>query len=151
MKIQIACVAPSERRLRMDPAFSLTQHYLARATPYEPCSLEVFASEATLLTSMERRTSRTAVFAILLDSTGKSMTSRQFADQLGHLRDSGQQEVLACIGPADGWSIAARTRANLLLSLGAITLPHALAQVILAEQIYRALTILAGHPYHCGH
>jgi 23S rRNA (pseudouridine1915-N3)-methyltransferase len=58
--------------------------------------------------------------------------------------------VLA-IGPADGWSDAARARAGLLLSFGSITLPHQLARVVLAEQIYRALTILAGHPYHSGH
>ncbi len=58
---------------------------------------------------------------------------------------------MLAIGPADGWSTAARARAGLLLSFGAITLPHELARVVLAEQIYRALTILAGHPYHSGH
>ena len=151
MKMKIACVAMSERRLRTDAAFSLTQHYLTRATAYEPCSLEVFATEGALLASIERRGTRTAVFLILLDSSGKLMSSNHFAAQLGSLRDAGQQEVFACVGPADGWSSAARARANLLLSLGPMTLPHALAQVVLAEQIYRALTILAGHPYHCGH
>jgi 23S rRNA (pseudouridine1915-N3)-methyltransferase len=55
------------------------------------------------------------------------------------------------IGPADGWSDTARQRADLLLSLGRITLPHQLARVVLAEQVYRAFTILAGHPYHSGH
>ena len=151
MKIHVTCVAGSERRLRSDPAFRLTQHYLTRATSYEPCSLEVFANEDALLASFQRRTTRTSAFVILLDSTGKSMTSAQFASQIGHLRDLGQQELHVCVGPADGWSPAARTRANVLLSLGPMTLPHALAQVVLAEQIYRALTILAGHPYHCGH
>jgi 23S rRNA (pseudouridine1915-N3)-methyltransferase len=58
--------------------------------------------------------------------------------------------VLA-IGPADGWSAEARQRADLLLSLGRMTLPHQLARVVLAEQVYRAFTILAGHPYHSGH
>ena len=55
------------------------------------------------------------------------------------------------IGPADGWSSVARQRANLLFSLGRITLPHQLARVVLAEQVYRAFTILSGHPYHSGH
>jgi len=59
--------------------------------------------------------------------------------------------VLFAVGPADGWSAEARNRAQLLLSLGAMTLPHELARVVLAEQVYRACTILAGHPYHSGH
>lgn len=58
--------------------------------------------------------------------------------------------VLA-IGPADGWSPEARVRADLVVSFGPMTLPHSLARVVLAEQVYRALTILAGHPYHSGH
>ncbi len=70
---------------------------------------------------------------------------------MGRLRDNGTQTLVLAIGPADGWSDGARARASLLLSFGAITLPHELARAVLAEQIYRALTILAGHPYHCGH
>jgi 23S rRNA (pseudouridine1915-N3)-methyltransferase len=58
---------------------------------------------------------------------------------------------MLAIGPADGWSVAARQRADLLVSFGRLTLPHQLARVVLAEQVYRALTILAGHPYHTGH
>jgi 23S rRNA (pseudouridine1915-N3)-methyltransferase len=56
--------------------------------------------------------------------------------------------MIFAVGPADGWSEAARAQAGLLLSLGAMTLAHALARLVMAEQIYRALTILAGHPYH---
>jgi 23S rRNA (pseudouridine1915-N3)-methyltransferase len=59
--------------------------------------------------------------------------------------------MVFAIGPADGWSVNARDQANLLLSFGRITLPHQLARVVLAEQVYRAFTILAGHPYHSGH
>jgi 23S rRNA (pseudouridine1915-N3)-methyltransferase len=70
---------------------------------------------------------------------------------MGGLRDSGVQTVVFAIGPADGWSAEARRRASLVLSLGPMTLPHELARALVAEQIYRALTILAGHPYHCGH
>jgi 23S rRNA (pseudouridine1915-N3)-methyltransferase len=55
------------------------------------------------------------------------------------------------IGPASGWSEAALERAKLRLSLGSWTLPHALARLVVAEQLYRAFTILSGHPYHTGH
>jgi 23S rRNA (pseudouridine1915-N3)-methyltransferase len=88
---------------------------------------------------------------ILLDSRGQQYSSEEFASQMGRLRDEGAQKVVLAIGPADGWSAAARERANLLLSLGRMTLPHQLARVVLAEQVYRAFTILAGHPYHSGH
>ena len=90
-------------------------------------------------------------YAILLDSRGQQLSSEDFATRLGRLRDDGNQRIVLAIGPADGWSTEARTRANLLFSLGLITLPHELARVVLAEQFYRALTILAGHPYHSGH
>ena len=88
---------------------------------------------------------------ILLDSRGQQYTSEEFAAHLGRIRDEGTQRLVLAIGPADGWSAAARQRANLLLSFGRMTLPHQLARVVLAEQVYRALTILAGHPYHSGH
>ena len=88
---------------------------------------------------------------ILLDSRGRSFSSEQFAAWLRRQRDQATQRLVFAIGPADGWSEAARTRAGLLLSLGAMTLPHELAAVVLAEQIYRAFTILEGHPYHLGH
>jgi len=89
--------------------------------------------------------------AVLLDSRGRSMTSEAFAAWLGARRDEGVQHVVFAIGPASGWSDAARKRAGLLLSLGPMTLAHSLARLVLAEQIYRAFTILSGHPYHTGH
>lgn len=79
------------------------------------------------------------------------MSSEAFAKWLGTRRDGGEQHVVVAVGPADGWSEEARKRADLLLSLGPMTLPHALARLVAAEQVYRAFTILAGHPYHCGH
>ena len=79
------------------------------------------------------------------------MSSEGYAQFLGNLRDSGTQDSVLAIGPADGWSRAAHAQAGLLLSFGAMTLPHELALVVLAEQTYRALTILGGHPYHSGH
>jgi 23S rRNA (pseudouridine1915-N3)-methyltransferase len=87
----------------------------------------------------------------MLDSRGKQMSSEAFATWLGARRDEGAQHIAFIIGPANGWSDAGRKRAHLLLSLGPMTLAHALARLVMAEQIYRAFTILTGHPYHGGH
>ncbi len=69
----------------------------------------------------------------------------------GRQRNEGAQQIVFAIGPANGWSEAARQRAQLLLSLGPMTLAHSLARLVMAEQVYRAFTILTGHPYHTGH
>ena len=89
--------------------------------------------------------------AVLLDSRGRQMTSEVFAAWLGARRDEGAQHIVFAVGPASGWSEAARRRAQLLLSLGPMTMAHALARLVMAEQLYRAFTILSGHPYHTGH
>ena len=104
-----------------------------------------------MLSWVDRQSARTAAILILLDSRGEQLATEDFAARLGRLRDSGTQAVVLAIGPHDGWSEAARERASAVLSFGRITLPHELARVVLAEQVYRALTILAGHPYHSGH
>jgi 23S rRNA (pseudouridine1915-N3)-methyltransferase len=88
---------------------------------------------------------------VMLDSRGKQLSSEDLAEFIRDHRDRGTQELIFAIGPADGWSETARKHAGLLLSLGKMTLPHELARVVLAEQLYRAFTILAGHPYHSGH
>lgn len=79
------------------------------------------------------------------------MSSEAFAAWIGAKRDEGSQQVVFAVGPASGWSDAARKRAQILLSLGQMTIAHALARLLMAEQIYRACTILTGHPYHTGH
>jgi 23S rRNA (pseudouridine1915-N3)-methyltransferase len=76
------------------------------------------------------------------------MSSETFAKWLGRERDEGRQLIIFAIGPGDGWSAESRKRASETLSLGPMTLAHELARVVLCEQIYRALTILSGHPYH---
>ena len=110
-----------------------------------------FASEAALLQWVRKQQGRTAAHLVLLDGRGKQFASEQFAARLGALRDRGAQQIVFAVGPADGWSRATLDSAHLLVSLGSMTLPHELARAVVAEQIYRALTILAGHPYHCGH
>jgi 23S rRNA (pseudouridine1915-N3)-methyltransferase len=125
--------------------------YLKRSRPFAETESSTFSSEAALMASVERRRSRVAPLLVLLDSRGRSLSSEAFAAWIGKQRDGRVQNLIFAIGPADGWSERARERAGLLLSLGPMTLPHELARVVLAEQVYRAFTILANHPYHGGH
>jgi len=124
-------------------------HYLKRASRWLPASSRGFASEAAFAAFLE--TSRQPPVRVLCDQRGKSLSSEQFADWIGTKRDTGAGQMVLGIGPADGWSAAMLDKADLKLSFGAMTLPHALARLVLAEQIYRAATILGGHPYHLGH
>jgi 23S rRNA (pseudouridine1915-N3)-methyltransferase len=151
VKLFLASISPTRTRAKSDAAAILAADYLVRASRYFPCESLTYPSETALLDSLDRQAARTTPVLILLDSRGKQLSSDDFAAHLGRLRDSGTQSVILAIGPADGWSKAARERAGLILSFGNITLPHELARAVLAEQIYRALTILAGHPYHSGH
>ena len=89
-----------------------------------------------------------AAVLIALDENGEAHSSEQFARLLGKQRDAGASNLAFAIGGADGHGEAVREKAGRILSLGAITLPHGLVRVVLAEQLYRAVTILAGHPYH---
>lgn len=128
-----------------------TETFMARCSALGHCKTEGFRSEEALLDWLKRLEGRTPVVAVLLDSRGRQMTSEAFAAWLGARRDEGTQQIVFAIGPADGWSEAAKGRAQLLLSLGPMTLAHALARLVMAEQIYRAQAILTGHPYHGGH
>ncbi len=85
---------------------------------------------------------------ILLDEKGKNLSSRQFSDKLLTLRDSGIPGVCFIIGGPDGTSQQLGKSAIMTLSLGAMTLPHGIARIVLAEQIYRSIAIISGHPYH---
>lgn len=85
---------------------------------------------------------------IALDERGKQYSSRQFAQFLGRLRDDGARDVAFMIGGADGHLPETRSAAHHMLSLGPMVLPHMLARVVLAEQLWRAGAILSGHPYH---
>jgi 23S rRNA (pseudouridine1915-N3)-methyltransferase len=85
---------------------------------------------------------------VALDGRGKALDSAALARQLGRWRDQGTRDVAFVIGGADGLDQAVLDRARLVLSLGPMTWPHQLVRVMLAEQLYRADTIRAGHPYH---
>ena len=149
MNIVLAHIGP--RPSSRDPLEGLTAMYLERCGAHAHSRSESFRSEEALFEWMDRQQKRSPAIGVLLDSRGKQMSSEDFADWLGRRRDNGAQQIVFAIGPADGWSETARKRATLLLSLGPLTLAHAIARVVLAEQLYRAFTILTGHPYHSGH
>ena len=85
---------------------------------------------------------------VVMDERGRVLSSPEFADQLAKWRDGGRQDVAFVIGGADGIAPALRARADLAISFGAMVWPHMLVRVMLAEQLYRAATILGGGPYH---
>ncbi len=85
---------------------------------------------------------------VTLDERGKLISSPEFAAQLARWRDGGRQDVAFVIGGADGIDPSLRARADFSISFGAMVWPHMLVRVMLAEQLYRAATILSGGPYH---
>lgn len=85
---------------------------------------------------------------VALDEGGSAMGSRAFADMLGAARDGGTGELALAIGGPDGLGASVLNAARRTISFGAMTWPHQLVRVMAAEQLYRAITILAGHPYH---
>ena len=85
---------------------------------------------------------------ILLDARGKGMTSEDFAEMIGALRDAGTKNLVFVIGGPDGLGTLPKIRPGRSLAFGTQTWPHLMVRAMLSEQLYRALTILAGHPYH---
>ena len=85
---------------------------------------------------------------VVLDEHGDTLSSREFAKKLGTWQVQGTNTIAFLIGGADGHGQKVKQRADLMLSFGRMTLPHFLMRVVLTEQIYRAQTILDGHPYH---
>jgi 23S rRNA (pseudouridine1915-N3)-methyltransferase len=151
LKLIVASISPRKSRSKSPAAEILVTDFLSRAARYIPSESQTFEMEAALIAAAVRRPNQPAAAIILCDSAGELVTSEQFAEHIRRLRDTATQRILFAIGPADGWSPAALARADRVVSFGRITLPHELARVLLAEQLYRALTILAGHPYHSGH
>ena len=152
MELRIATLG--RHSLKRGPAEQLVAGYCERIDHFCRCRGEHYATEEKFLAAegaLGQPRGRTRPMLVLLDSRGKLFSSMELAEWLRLRREDGTQRLVFAIGPADGWSQAARERAGLLLSLGPLTLPHELAAVVLAEQIYRAFTIVEGHPYHLGH
>lgn len=158
MRLLIAAVG----RLKAGPERELLDRYVERANaagravslgPLEISEIvesqdrrpqDRMADEARKLDAAIPRGTR----RIVLDSGGRALKSEDFAARLAALRDRGASGVVFLIGGADGLDPTLKSDADLVLSYGAATFPHQIVRILLAEQIYRAITILAGHPYH---
>lgn len=149
MQFTLAHIGP--RPAGGDEFNTLTKGYLERASTFLPCDAISFRKQEDLFEWLSRKPGRTSPVTVLLDSQGRHLTSVQFASWIGVRRDEGARHIVFAVGPAHGWNPDSRQKAQLLLSLGALTMAHALARLVIAEQLYRACTILAGHPYHTGH
>ncbi len=147
MKLQIAWIGKTK-----EPAIrTLTEEYLKRISRFLPAESHEMNGEPALLQLTEASAGRTRPVLFLLDARGRQFTSEEFAGLLRDQQDRGTQNLFFAVGPADGFSDEARHSADLILSFGKMTLAHELARIVLLEQIYRAFTILKGHPYHTGH
>lgn len=150
MKIKIAWIG----KAREAAIASLTEEYLKRISRYVPVEGLALRDEAALLEMCGRSATTkggSKSTLVLMDSRGKEFSSEQFAKFLGDYQDRNPLPLVFAVGGADGFSDAARAAAQHTLSLGKMTLAHELARVVLLEQVYRAFTILKGHPYHSGH
>jgi 23S rRNA (pseudouridine1915-N3)-methyltransferase len=135
-----------------EPAIqTLTDEYLKRLTRYADARGIALKDESALLKLCGREARPVRHTLVLLDSRGKQLSSEEFAEFLGNHQDRNPLPLLFAVGPANGFTAEACQEANLSLSLGKMTFTHELARVVLLEQLYRAFTILKGHPYHLGH
>ena len=155
VRIKIAWIGRTK-----EPAIqSLTDEYLKRISRYAQVEGLALRDEAALLQmcgrtragGATRTTSAGKLTLVLMDPRGKQFSSEQFACFLGDYQDRNLLPLAFAVGPADGFSEAVRSAAQHTISLGRMTLAHELARVVLLEQVYRAFTILKGHPYHLGH
>jgi len=147
VKLRIAWIGKTK-----DPAIhSLTDDYLKRLSHYADAGGIALKDEPALLKLCGREARPVRHTLVLLDSRGKQFSSEEFAKFLSEYQDRNSLPLLFGVGPANGFAVETRQEATLLLSLGKMTLAHELARVVLLEQLYRAFTILKGHPYHLGH
>ena len=128
-------------RIGRGPEADLVQRYAKRLSwPFKVSELPDTGGKVPAIEPQTR--------LVLLDETGEVLPSREIAATLGRWRDDGVREARFMIGAADGFDAAERAQADLLLSFGRATWPHLLARAMLAEQLWRATSILANHPYH---
>ena len=128
-------------RIGRSPEAELVDRYLKRVT--WPVRVTELPDTGGKMPAIEGATR-----IVLLDETGDNLPSRVLAERLGAWRDDGVREARFLIGAADGFGDAERAEAHLLLSFGRATWPHMMARAMLAEQLWRAASILANHPYH---
>lgn len=160
MRLLIAAIG----RLKQGPERELFAHYKARAEAqgrgrgFAPLDVIEIAESKAATAPLRMQAEANMLLSkipddyrlIALNENGDTLSSEGFAAMLAKLRDHGAGGAAFLIGGADGLAWDVSSRADRRLSLGPMTLTHGLARIVLAEQIYRAMTILAGHPYHRG-
>jgi 23S rRNA (pseudouridine1915-N3)-methyltransferase len=152
MRLAIVAVG----RLKAGPHEALVRHYAERL--HWPLTIREVEEKRPLSAGELKEREGALLLAavptggaiVALDHRGQALTSEAFAEWLARRRDSGLADLAFLIGGAEGLSKAVRAKAQLVLSLGAMTWPHFLVRGMLLEQLYRAQQILAGHPYHRG-
>jgi 23S rRNA (pseudouridine1915-N3)-methyltransferase len=140
MKIQLVMLGKTRRA----ECRTMLDDYVARIRRYAEVDLQELREDSAALKKLAFPSGATIV---LLDAAGKQHTSAEFAKWLGRERDRGIRDVIFLCGGAEGFPETLRARVNAKISLSSLTMPHELARVMLAEQIYRGFAILAGHPY----
>jgi len=158
MKVSIICVG----RLKDDAEQAIVERYLrrfeqtGRAVGFGAASV-VELPESKARSAKQRKAAEAEALrarlpasdpAMALDERGKPLTSHDFARRVGQLRDNGASHLHCVIGGPDGLDARFLDSVDSTVSFGGMTLPHGLIRAVLAEQLYRAATILAGHPYH---
>lgn len=149
MRLTIVAVG----RVRTGPVVALCEDYVRRL-PWSVDLHEIEVKQADAAIQRRREGERLMAalpdraFVVALDAGGKALDSAGLAEQLAAWRDQGRRELAFVIGGADGLDEAVLGRADFVLSLGPMTWPHLLVRVMLTEQLYRASSILSGHPYH---
>jgi 23S rRNA (pseudouridine1915-N3)-methyltransferase len=141
MKLRLLMLGKSRR----EEARALLDDYIARIRHYADVEVTELRDAGPAALRKLKLDSNATI--ILLDAAGKQFTSQQFAKWLGDFRDRGTRELVFLCGDAEGYPADLRAAAKQKISLSTLTMPHEFARVILAEQVYRAFAILAGHPY----
>ena len=141
MKIRLLMLGKTRR----EECRALVEDYVARIRHY--ADVEVSELREASPAALRKLKLEPGATVVLLDAAGKQFTSQQFAKWVGDLRDRATRELVFLCGDAEGFPAELRSSAVQKISLSTLTMPHEFARVVLAEQIYRAFAILAGHPY----
>ena len=137
-------------RAKPGPEYDLFEQYRRRlTTPLTLVEIDDRKGPADVLARTEAALAG-CDYRIALDETGEALGSRALSDRLARWRNQGHGDIALLIGGADGHAPSIRASANWLWAFGPATWPHMLVRAMVAEQLYRAETILAGHPYHRG-
>ena len=147
MKLTIAWIG----KTRNSAIQSLTDEYVKRLKQFADAEGISLKDESALLKLCGREAKSSRRVLVLLESRGKQLSSEELAQFIRQYQERNPLPLVFAIGPADGFSENTRNHADFVLSLGRMTIAHELARVMLLEQLYRAFTIIKGHPYHLGH